>query len=115
MFAVRSTIRSNRVGACLGNPRLGFPKIPVATKFGIVTRSFALCNIPRSSAFSIFKYNYPKIDKRDYSEGAEINGLTARDYANLSDGVMDALYEALDQFAEENANHDVEYSVSGSY
>jgi hypothetical protein len=114
MFALRSTIRSTRVGKVLGQPRLGFPKIPVAAKFNVVARSFTLGITPKSSAFSIFKYNYTKIDKRDYSEGAQINGLTARDYAKLSDAVMNALYDALDEFAEENANHDVEYSVSRS-
>jgi hypothetical protein len=116
MFAVRPTLRSTRLGIAFGKSHLGFPKIPVAANLGVVARSFAIGRYPKSSVLSVFfnRNNY-KIDKRYYSAEAEINGLTAREYAKISDDVMDALYDALDGFAEENANHDVEYSVSRYY
>jgi frataxin-like iron-binding protein CyaY len=39
-------------------------------------------------------------------------GLSAPEYARISDATMEAVYEALDTYAEEHEGIDVDFSVS---
>jgi hypothetical protein len=113
MLSTRAGTRLARVGNVFSGSRVGFCNIP-----GIVGN--AVRSSERTLSFGsrpiTAKHKALASSKRYLASTSvpEVGGLTSCEYQKISDATMDALYDALDAFAEENPNHDVEYAVSAS-